>query len=116
MNATDLSRALVPVPGQDAYVKRRFWQKVRRTIGRAPFIDQAVAAYYAAFDPATPAHAKAILMAALAYFIMPVDLVPDVIAGLGFSDDATVLMLAIQALAPHIKSEHVERARSFLKT
>lgn len=114
MQASELSRALVPVPGQDEYVRRRFWQKVRRTLGRVPFVDQAVAAYYAAVDPATPTHAKAVLMAALAYFVLPADLVPDLLAGIGFSDDAAVLMLAVQALAPHIKAGHVERARRAL--
>jgi uncharacterized membrane protein YkvA (DUF1232 family) len=114
MTAGDLSRALVPHPGQEQYVRRRFWQKVRRTLGRVPFIEQAVAAYYAAMDPATPKRAKAVLIAALAYFVVPADLIPDVLAGLGFSDDATVLMMAVTALAPHIKNEHVERAREAL--
>ena len=114
MNAPELSRALVPVPGQDRYVRRRFWRKVRRTLGRVPFMERAIAAYYAAVDPATPRVAKAVLMAALAYFIMPADMIPDVIAGLGFTDDAAVLMMAVQTLAPHIKSSHVERARAFL--
>jgi uncharacterized membrane protein YkvA (DUF1232 family) len=114
MEAHDISRALVPVPGQATYVRSRFWRKVRRTVGRVPFIDQAIAAYYAAVDPATPRYAKAVLMAALAYFIMPADMIPDVIAALGFTDDAAVLMMAVQTLAPHIKSSHVERARTFL--
>ena len=52
-------------------------------------------------------------MAALAYFIVPADLVPDVLAGIGFTDDATVLMLAIQALAPHIRDDHVKRRGAF---
>jgi uncharacterized membrane protein YkvA (DUF1232 family) len=114
MEAHDISRALVPVPGQATYVRSRFWRKVRRTFGRVPFVDQAIAAYYAAVDPATPRFAKAVLMAALAYFIMPADMVPDVIAALGFTDDAAVLMMAVKTLAPHIKSSHVERARAFL--
>jgi uncharacterized membrane protein YkvA (DUF1232 family) len=41
-------------------------------------------------------------------------MIPDVIAALGFTDDAAVLMMAVQTLAPHIKSSHVERARTFL--
>jgi uncharacterized membrane protein YkvA (DUF1232 family) len=115
MATIDYSRALVPVPGQERVVKRRFWEKVRNTLGKVPFLDQAIAAYYAASDPATPRAAKAILMAALAYFIIPADFVPDLLAGIGFTDDATVLMLAIQALAPHIKDDHVQAARRFLR-
>ena len=114
MEAHDISRALVPAPGQAAYVENRFWRKVRRTLGRVPFTDRAIAAYYAAIDPATPGHVKAVLMAALAYFVMPADMIPDVLAGLGFTDDAAVLMMAVKMLAPHIKSSHVEHARAFL--
>ncbi len=115
MQASELSHALVPVAGQEEYVRQRFWKKVRRTLGRVPFLDRAVAAYYAAIDPQTPLRAKAVLMAALAYFVMPIDLVPDILAGIGFSDDAAVLMLAIQALAPHIKPHHIDRARETLE-
>ncbi len=115
MATIDYSRALVPVAGQERIVKRRFWDKVKKTLGKVPFLDQAVAAYYAASDPATPRTAKAVFMAALAYFIVPTDLIPDVLAGIGFTDDATVLMLAVQALAPHIKDDHVEAARRFLR-
>ncbi len=110
----DLSRALVPMPQQEERVRRRFWSKVKKTLGRVPFLDQAIAAYYAAFDPETPRHAKAILLAALAYFILPVDLIPDMLAGAGFTDDMTVLLMAVQTMAAHIKPQHVERARRYL--
>jgi Uncharacterized conserved protein len=110
----DLSRALVVLPQQEETVRNRFWGKVKRTLGKVPFLDQAIAAYYAAFDPATPRHAKVILLAALAYFIMPADLIPDFLTGIGFTDDATVLLMVLQSLKPHIKDHHVEDARRFL--
>ncbi|MBK8209768.1 MAG: DUF1232 domain-containing protein [Rhodospirillales bacterium] len=116
MKAPDLSQALVPMPGQERYVRSRFWQKVRRTLGRVPFVDQVIAAYYAAIDPATPRGARLILMAALAYFVMPADIVPDIVAMIGFSDDAAVLFMAMNALGPHIKPAHLERARAYLKS
>ena len=103
------------LPGR-SYVKRRFWQKVRRTLGRVPFVDQAVAAYYAAVDPATPRYAKGMLFAALAYFVMPADMIPDILAGIGFTDDAAVLMLALQTLGANIKPPHLQRARASLET
>lgn len=114
MDAAEVSRALTPLPGQERYVRRRFWRKVLRTLGRVPFMDQAIAAYYAAIDPATPRYAKGMLMAALAYFILPADAIPDVLAVLGFSDDAAVLIMAVKTLSAHIKPEHVQRARAFL--
>ena len=69
---------------------------------------------YCALDPATRAAAKAILLSALAYFIMPVDLVPDFIAALGFTDDAAVLYMAVNKVRQYICPEHRQRARDFL--
>ena len=97
-----------------ARVKRDFWPKVRRVLKRIPFAADLLAAYYCALDPATPTSAKAILLGALAYFIMPVDMVPDFIAVLGFTDDAAVLYMAIKRARQYITSEHRERARKFL--
>lgn len=114
MEAIDLSRALIPTVGQERLVRKRFWDKVRQTLGRVPFLDRALAAYYAAIDPATPAHVKAVLFAALAYFVMPADMIPDFIAGLGYSDDAAVLLAVLRTLSPHIGEAHVTRARDFL--
>ncbi len=114
MKTMDLSRALIPAPGQERLVRNRFWEKVRKTLGRVPFIDRALAVYYAAVDPATPTHAKAVLFAALAYFVMPADIIPDFIAGLGYTDAAAVLLAVVQTLAPYICEAHLARAREFI--
>jgi uncharacterized membrane protein YkvA (DUF1232 family) len=95
-----------------ARVEKGFWAKVRRTLGRVPFLEDAVAAYYCAIDRETPIQVKAILMGALAYFVMPADLIPDFIAWLGFADDAAVLALAVRSVEPHIKERHRNRART----
>jgi uncharacterized membrane protein YkvA (DUF1232 family) len=106
--------ALVPVAGQERLVRRRFWDKVRGTLGKIPFTEQAVAAFFCATDAKTPPHAKAILFAALAYFVLPIDMIPDFIAGIGFTDDATVLLAALSTLSPYISDAHHARARGFL--
>ena len=72
-------------------VRRDFWAKLKRFAGQVPFVEDLVAAYYCALDPATPMRVRGMLLAALAYFILPFDLVPDMIAGLGFADDAALL-------------------------
>ena len=90
----------------ETIVRNRFWRKVRRTMGKVPFLDEALAAYYCTRDSQTPLYAKAILLGALAYFVVPTDMIPDFIAGLGYGDDATVLVAAISALRNHIKPEH----------
>ena len=98
----------------EALVVENLGAKLRRTAGRVPFIDEAVASFYAARDPQTPAGVKAAVMAALAYFIVPTDLVPDFIAALGYTDDATVFYGAWRLLSPHLKPAHTEKARAFL--
>jgi uncharacterized membrane protein YkvA (DUF1232 family) len=97
-----------------ARVESSFWPKLRKVAARIPFADEVLAAYYCATDPATPARVRAILMAALAYFILPLDLVPDVLLHLGFTDDATVLATAIGLVSRHIKPVHRRKARAKL--
>ena len=95
-------------------VAEDFWDKLRKVAGKIPFAEDAAAAYFCAVDPQTPAKVKAILLAALAYFVMPFDVVPDFIAGLGFTDDAAVLAMAIGLVARQISDRHRSRARAAL--
>jgi len=97
-----------------ARVEKGFWAKVRRSLGRVPFLEDAVAAYFCAIDRQTPVQVKAILMGALAYFVLPADTIPDFIAWLGFADDAAVLALAVRTVEPHIKEHHRRQARTTL--
>ena len=95
-------------------VREGFWRKLRRALGRIPFAEDAVAAFYCATDGQTPLHARAILLAAIAYFVLPIDVIPDAIAGLGFTDDATVLATAITVAGAHIRPQHRDAARRVL--
>lgn len=88
--------------------------KLVRLAGKLPFADDLAAAYYAARDPLTPVKAKAVLFGAAAYFVMPADLVPDVVVGLGFTDDATVLATALSVVGMHVKERHRAMARKLL--
>lgn len=96
-------------------IERGFWQKLRRHARRLPFADELLAGYYCAIDPATPLRARAILYGAIAYFVLPFDIVPDWILGLGFTDDAAVLATALRMVAGHITQEHRDAARAALK-
>jgi uncharacterized membrane protein YkvA (DUF1232 family) len=95
-------------------VREGFWAKLTKVLANVPFAEEAVAAYYCAFDSATPLKVRGILLAALAYFIMPVDIVPDFILGLGFTDDMTVLITAISLISTHMTPMHRDRARGTL--
>ena len=41
-----------------------------------------------------PLRAKAVLVGALAYLLLPIDLLPDIIPFVGVADDITILLLA----------------------
>ena len=71
-------------------------------------------AYYCAFDKATPLSVKASLFGALAYFLLPTDVIPDVLPVLGFTDDAAMLAAAIKLMASHIRPEHRVAAKDKL--
>ncbi|MGA8653258.1 MAG: YkvA family protein [Xanthobacteraceae bacterium] len=95
-------------------LKRRFWQKLRALAARLPFAEDLVAAHYCAFDRQTPAHVKAALVGALAYFVLPADMIPDVLPVIGYTDDAAMLAAAIRLVASHITPDHREAARRTL--
>ena len=112
----DPSRALAPavVRVNTSIVKKGFWPKIRRLAGRVPFAGDAVAMWYAARDRETPTANKALIMAALAYFVIPTDVLPDWFAGLGFTDDAAVIAAALGLVKRSIRPGHREAAKAFL--
>jgi uncharacterized membrane protein YkvA (DUF1232 family) len=98
----------------DEALRRRFWRKLRGVVARLPFAEDLLAAYYCAFDRATPLHVKATLVGAIAYFILPTDAIPDVLPVIGFTDDAAVLAAALRLVASHITPVHRAVAREKL--
>lgn len=95
-------------------VRKGFWSKARKTLGKVPFSEDAVAAFYCATDSATPLAVRATLLGALAYFVLPIDIIPDVIMGLGYTDDAAVIFTAIKTAQMHITPEHRRLSRQWL--
>jgi len=87
-------------------VRGEFWDKFKRVARRIPFAEDLLAAYYCAMDARTPLRVRTMLLGALVYFIMPIDAIPDIIAGLGFTDDAAVLAAVIALVSQHIQPRH----------
>ena len=112
----DPSRALVPSVQRvnEVRVRKGFWPKVRNTAARIPFAKQLVSVWYSARDPETPLAAKGIMMGGLAYFVLPIDAIPDILAGIGFTDDAAVITAVIATLGANIKRKHTEAAEAAL--
>jgi uncharacterized membrane protein YkvA (DUF1232 family) len=100
--------------GDEALVRQNFWRKVRRVAAKLPFAEDLVAAYFCAFDQATPLQVKAALLGALAYFVLPFDVIPDVLPILGYTDDAAVLVTALRLVSGYVTPLHREAARRAL--
>lgn len=87
---------------------------LRRLARRIPFAEDALALYYCARDPMTETRVKLIILGALAYLVMPIDTIPDLLPILGFTDDAAVLAAAVAAVRGSIEPRHREKARDTL--
>lgn len=119
MDQSKLGDILKPVDAaeqarRESRVRAGFWRTMRRAARQMPFGEDVAAAYFAATDRNTPARVRGTLLAALAYFVMPADLIPDFVVGLGFTDDIAVLTAAIAAIRGHITPAHREAARAAL--
>lgn len=95
-------------------VRDQLWATLRRAARRIPFAEDVAAGYHAALDTRTPVRVRGTMLAALAYFVLPIDMIPDFVAGIGFTDDVAVLTAAIAAIRGHITDEHRVAARRML--
>ena len=96
-------------------VERGFWRKVKRLLGKLGFLTDAVALYYVMLDKNTPAWVKAVIVSALAYFVIPTDAIPDILGPLaGYIDDASVIAGALKLIGKYVTDEHKERAKKAL--
>lgn len=100
----------------EAYTEESFWDKLLSyalKIG-AKLVQQALVLYYALQDPEVPTWAKASIIGALGYLISPIDLIPDVIPVVGYSDDASVIAAVLILIKSYVKDEHHQRAKEKL--
>ena len=109
----DPSRALVPAVRRlnERRVARGFWPKIRRAAAHVPFAADALAVWFCASDDETPATAKGMMLAALAYFVLPADALPDFIPFLGYADDAAVFSALLGVVGRNLKPRHRQAAR-----
>ena len=93
-----------------------FFSKILRVLGQIPFARDIVAMYFALIDDATPIWARAQIAAAIAYFLMPFDAIPDMIVPFGYADDAGVVAAALALVGAHVGSRHYREADKFFGT
>lgn len=66
---------------------------------------KALLLHYAAQNPRTPKWAKTAIYGALAYFLLPLDLVPDLLPVVGYTDDLWVLAAALATVTLYINDD-----------
>ena len=110
------SRAgLLATQGIRGGANRVVLKKIKETGAKLPFVNDVIAMYYCLLDEKTSLSAKASIVFALLYFITPIDVIPDFILALGYTDDATVIASTILLLKSQLKTEHYEKAKASLE-
>ncbi len=98
------------------YSELSLWEKIGKyalAAGKGT-IEKVLVLYYCLQDSDTPAWAKGIIIAALGYFILPLDAIPDFTPVVGYADDLGALAAASGAVLMHIKPEHEAQAKQKL--
>lgn len=70
--------------------------------------------YYTLKKPDLPAHARAVILGALGYFILPLDAIPDLLPVLGLTDDIGILAAAVATVAIHMDDDVKAKAEARL--
>ena len=92
---------------EEAFTETGFWNKIKmfgRQAGRE-VVERALWLFYAAQKPNTPTWAKSVIFGALAYFISPLDAIPDLTPLVGFTDDLGALAAALTMVTLYIDDE-----------
>jgi len=95
------------------YSEGSLWEKLGKfalSAGRE-VVEKVLVLFEALKDPDTPTWAKGVIVAAIGYFIAPVDAIPDLVPLAGYADDLGAISAALAAVALHIKKQHFDEAK-----
>ncbi|MES2660509.1 MAG: YkvA family protein [Verrucomicrobiota bacterium] len=101
-----------PLSAPSWYSAPRLWRTLSRatlSAGRKTLIT-ALTLFYCLQDKDTPTWAKGMIVGALGYLVLPADLIPDILPGIGYGDDWGALVAALGTVAAYIKDEHKSKA------
>lgn len=101
---------------KDEFDENTFFDKIKnygKTAG-VSVIYGALILYYTYKDTNVPLKAKIISLGALGYFILPTDLIPDIMILTGFSDDLLALITAIKSITDYINDDIKLKAKNRL--
>jgi uncharacterized membrane protein YkvA (DUF1232 family) len=104
-------REVITMPSPEQYSANSFWDKLAMFGRFAGYevIEKALWLYYAADRPDTPKWAKATVYSALAYFVLPVDAIVDILPIAGYTDDLAVIVLALTTIGGYVDNQVKEQ-------
>ena len=102
---------------QSNYSESGLWKKVKSVAKKAGIktIYMVLLLHYVLKSPDVPLEDKAKIYGALGYFILPIDLIPDFIPAVGYSDDVAALAFALHAVWKNVTPEIKEQAQRKLR-
>jgi uncharacterized membrane protein YkvA (DUF1232 family) len=80
------------------YIEENLWEKLERVGKKISFAKDILALVNYMRDPYVSWHRKAIVVAALIYFISPIDTIPDIAPLIGYMDDLGVITALLKFL------------------
>lgn len=118
--ATEIIASPVPQLDQSAEydesrIDEEFWPKLKRVVASVPGISNVYALYCYLKSGRASVRDKAAIVASLAYFLIPTDLIPDFIPGLGYVDDVAVAVGLIKFMGSQKLEPYRAYARLWLK-
>ena len=98
------------------YSEPRLWEKLAQNVAKIgkKTTWYVLILYYILKSGTVPVKDKAIILGALGYLILPVDLIPDAIPLLGFTDDAAAIKMAYDAVKRNVTSDIENKANQKL--
>ena len=107
----------VPIPKNydDRRVEENFWPKIKRVAAKVPGVADVLALAFYMNSRHAPLEHKVSIMATLAYFVLPIDLIPDFLGVIGYTDDIAVALGLIKFIGSEIMRPYRLYARRWLK-
>ena len=111
LNAEDINQH------EKHFSEEKFWTKVQKFSKKAgtSLVYAVLLLYYTLQKPEVPLKVKATIVGALGYFILPLDIIPDLAVGVGYADDLSVILFALVQVALYVDDEIKMQAKSKLK-
>lgn len=120
-NEADANYGAIQNVDMESYVEKYsetgLWDKIRDNVSSIgmKLIYKALQLYYVAQSPECPMKVKAGIYGALGYLISPIDLIPDVVPVVGYTDDAAAIALALALSQMYLTEEINAKARAKIR-